>query len=85
MKKILIGMVLITILMTNVAFAGQCTGGDKRRATTGLNPQPLPPGRHPLYRRTHRHKHRRQITTAYSPQWGGFRHRRSSSSKNKPN
>lgn len=59
MKKILIGATIAIVLLTGSAFAGQNTGGDKnkRGVTTGLNPQPLPPGRR-HYRRHHR-RHRR--------------------------
>ena len=71
MKKILFAAMSVVVLITSLAFAGQDTGGDKAR----LNPQPLPPGRHAQYRRTHRHKHRRKHrrSAAYQPQWGGRR------------
>lgn len=60
LKKIIIGALVAAVLTAGSAFAGQNTGGDKGRhtitaATTGLNPQPLPPGRH-HYRRHRRHR-----------------------------
>ena len=76
-KKLIIGALVMIVFATGSVFAGQCTGGDKGRRTTtaaapGLNPQPLPPGRH-RYRREHRHS---RVSTNYSPQWGGRRHQR---------
>ena len=79
MNKILIASTIVIVLLTGTAFGGQCTGGDKR----GLNPQPLPPGRHHQYRRTH-HQHKHRHKTAYSPQWGGFLHNQTANSNNKP-
>ena len=58
MRKILIVVTILTILFTCVAsVTGQDTGGDKRHVTSGLNPQPLPPGRR-HYRRGHGHHHK---------------------------
>ena len=84
MKAILLAVTIAAVVATGVAFGGQNTGGDKRKATSELNPQPLPPGRHPLYRRTRGHKHRKhRRSTAYQPQWGGFR-RNTSGNANRP-
>ena len=71
LKKLIIG-VLVMVFAIGSLLAGQNTGGDKERRTTtavapGLNPQPLPPGRH--HYRHHRH---RGVSANYSPQWGGF-------------
>ena len=57
MKKILVAATIVIFFVTGSVFAGQNTGGDKKTVTSGLNPQPLPPGRH-RYRRTHRHGHK---------------------------
>lgn len=59
LKKLIIGASVMIVLATGLVFAGQNTGGDKnkRGMTSGLNPQPLPPGRR-HYRRRHR-RHRR--------------------------
>jgi len=62
LKRILTGALMAMVLATGSILAGQDTGGDKGRRTRtaaapGLNPQPLPPGRH-RYRRYHR-RHRR--------------------------
>jgi hypothetical protein len=59
LKKLIIGASVMLVLATGFVFAGQNTGGDKnkRGITSGLNPQPLPPGRR-HYRRRHR-RHRR--------------------------
>ena len=58
MRTILIAVTILIILTTGAALAtGQDTGGDKRHVTTGLNPQPLPPGRR-HYRRSHGHHHK---------------------------
>ena len=58
LQKLIISAVVV-LVCTGGVFAGQCTGGDKirRTATSGLNPQPLPPGRH-RYRSNHHHHHR---------------------------
>jgi len=58
-KRIVIGALMAMVLAAGSIVAGQCTGGDKGRRKTmaaapGLNPQPLPPGRH--HRRHHRHR-----------------------------
>ena len=60
LRSVMIGALFATVLATGSTLAGQCTGGDKARrqktvAAPGLNPQPLPPGRH-RYRRHHRHR-----------------------------
>jgi hypothetical protein len=78
LKKLILGASMALIFVNGSVFAGQ-TGGDK--ATTGLNPQPLPPGAHHHYRSNHKHKHRH--STAYSPQWGGIR-QGPSNSNNRP-
>ena len=59
LPKVIISVAMIVLFAAGSAFAGQCTGGDKirRPATSGLNPQPLPPGRH-RYRSNHHHHHR---------------------------
>jgi len=69
LKKLILGASLVLILVSGSVWAGQCTGGDKAR---GLNPQPLPPGRHhQQYRSNHKRKHKHRHSTAYNPQWGG--------------
>ncbi len=57
MKQVLIAVMILIILMTGAALATGQTGGDKRQVTSGLNPQPLPPGRR-HYRRGHGHHHK---------------------------
>jgi hypothetical protein len=61
-KSVMIGALIATILTTGSILGRQNTGGDKgRRMKTatapGLNPQPLPPGRH--HHRRHHRGHRR--------------------------
>jgi hypothetical protein len=70
LKRLIMASTVLIVVGISV-FAGQNTGGDK--TTTGLNPQPLPPGRHHQYRSNHKHKHKHRHSTAYSPQWGGNR------------
>lgn len=65
LKKLIIGALMVIVLTAASIFAGQNTGGDKGRrtrtaATSGLNPQPLPPGRH-YYRRHRRHRRHSEI------------------------
>jgi hypothetical protein len=55
MKKLMIAATIVFILVTGVAFGGECIGGDKLAAASGLNPQPLPSGRHHRRRRHRRH------------------------------
>jgi len=70
LKELILGAAMALIFVNGSVFAGQ-TGGDK--ATTGLNPQPLPPGARHQYRSNHKHKHKHRHSTAYNPQWGGNR------------